>query len=306
MITRDIPPRSEKIICMATDDDSLNAYLNEVRRISKHLLTAEEEQRLGERIANGDKAALQELVKANLRLVISIAKKYARSGIPPLDLIQEGNIGLMKAAEKFNYKQGNRFSTYATWWIHQAIGRAIDSTGNPIHIPLYVQQGQLRKIKQVQDHYLQTTGTEGNPEQIARLLEMDEKNVAALLLVANTPTSLDEARYGLDEDCTLGEFLEDSETTSVEETALHAYVAEQIEQVMNDAALTTREKLVLRMRYRADMTLEEVAKQLGVSRERVRQIQARGEEKLRPFLVRAKILEETAAGAAGQGRRGQA
>jgi RNA polymerase primary sigma factor len=173
---------------------------------------------------------------------------------------------------------------------------------------VHVREGQLRKIRKAQSHYIETTGNDPSPRQLALLLKMDEKNIQALLLASNTPASLDEARYGLNEDQTLGDFLEDDEATAVEDTAISASVAEQIKKAMDDAALTVKEKLVLRLRYGADMTLEEVAAELKVSRERVRQIQTRAEEKLRPHLVRAKILErpEATAATAGQGRRGQA
>ncbi|OUQ11247.1 RNA polymerase sigma factor RpoD [Enterococcus cecorum] len=260
-------------------NDPVRMYLKEIGRVP--LLTADEEVTLALKIEQGDQEAKQRLAEANLRLVVSIAKRYVGRGMQFLDLIQEGNMGLMKAVEKFDYRKGFKFSTYATWWIRQAITRAIADQARTIRIPVHMVE-TINKLIRIQRQLLQELGKEPTPEQIAEKMEMPTEKVREILKIAQEPVSL-ETPIGEEDDSHLGDFIEDQEATSPAEHAAYELLKEQLEDVLD--TLTDREENVLRLRFGIDdgrtRTLEEVGKVFGVTRERIRQIEAKALRKLR-------------------------
>lgn len=260
-------------------NDPVRMYLKEIGRVS--LLTADEEVALALRIEKGDERAKQELAKANLRLVVSIAKRYVGRGMQFLDLIQEGNMGLMKAVEKFDYQKGFKFSTYATWWIRQAITRAIADQARTIRIPVHMVE-TINKLIRIQRQLLQDLGREPMPEEIGAEMDMPSDKVREILKIAQEPVSL-ETPIGEEDDSHLGDFIEDQEATSPADHAAYELLKEQLEGVLD--TLTDREENVLRLRFGLDdgrtRTLEEVGKVFGVTRERIRQIEAKALRKLR-------------------------
>ena len=260
-------------------NDPVRMYLKEIGRVP--LLTADEEVSLALKIEQGDQEAKQRVAEANLRLVVSIAKRYVGRGMQFLDLIQEGNMGLMKAVEKFDYRKGFKFSTYATWWIRQAITRAIADQARTIRIPVHMVE-TINKLIRIQRQLLQELGKEPTPEQIAEKMEMPTEKVREILKIAQEPVSL-ETPIGEEDDSHLGDFIEDQEATSPAEHAAYELLKEQLEDVLD--TLTDREENVLRLRFGIDdgrtRTLEEVGKVFGVTRERIRQIEAKALRKLR-------------------------
>lgn len=260
-------------------NDPVRMYLKEIGRVP--LLTADEEVSLALKIEQGDQEAKQRLAEANLRLVVSIAKRYVGRGMQFLDLIQEGNMGLMKAVEKFDYRKGFKFSTYATWWIRQAITRAIADQARTIRIPVHMVE-TINKLIRIQRQLLQELGKEPTSEQIAEKMEMPTEKVREILKIAQEPVSL-ETPIGEEDDSHLGDFIEDQEATSPAEHAAYELLKEQLEDVLD--TLTDREENVLRLRFGIDdgrtRTLEEVGKVFGVTRERIRQIEAKALRKLR-------------------------
>ena len=260
-------------------DDPVKTYLKEIGRVP--LLSAEEEVELAIRMSEGDVAAKKRLSEANLRLVVSIAKRYVGRGLPFLDLIQEGNLGLMKAAEKFEPERGFKFSTYATWWIRQAITRAIADQARTIRIPVHMVE-TINKVKKVNSQLLHENGHEPTNEQIAEKLEMPVEKVREIMRVAQEPVSL-ETPIGEEEDSHLGDFIQDDEASQPSEEATYTLLREQLEEVLS--TLTPREEQVLRMRFGLvdgkPHTLEEVGKQFDVTRERIRQIESKALRKLR-------------------------
>lgn len=260
-------------------NDPVRMYLKEIGRVP--LLNADEEITLAKRIQDGDEEAKQELAEANLRLVVSIAKRYVGRGMQFLDLIQEGNMGLMKAVDKFNYKLGFKFSTYATWWIRQAITRAIADQARTIRIPVHMVE-TINKLIRIQRQLLQDLGREPTPEEIGAEMDMGTDKVRDILKIAQEPVSL-ETPIGEEDDSHLGDFIEDKDATSPEQHASYEMLKEQLEEVLD--TLTDREENVLRLRFGLDdgrtRTLEEVGKVFGVTRERIRQIEAKALRKLR-------------------------
>ena len=260
-------------------NDPVRMYLKEIGRVS--LLTADEEVALALKIEQGDQEAKQRLAEANLRLVVSIAKRYVGRGMQFLDLIQEGNMGLMKAVEKFDYRKGFKFSTYATWWIRQAITRAIADQARTIRIPVHMVE-TINKLIRIQRQLLQDLGREPTPEEIGAEMDMPTEKVREILKIAQEPVSL-ETPIGEEDDSHLGDFIEDQDTTSPEDHASYELLKEQLESVLD--TLTDREENVLRLRFGLDdgrtRTLEEVGKVFGVTRERIRQIEAKALRKLR-------------------------
>jgi RNA polymerase primary sigma factor len=260
-------------------DDSVKQYLKEIGMYP--LLTAEQELRLAERVARGDQQARQKLIEANLRLVVSIAKRYSNQGLPLLDLIQEGNIGLMRATQKFDYKRGFRFSTYATWWIRQAISRAIAEHSRSIHIPVHVVE-LIYKIKRVARRLYQEQGIEPLPEQIADELGLPRERVVELLNVSEQPISLD-APMADDEEYHLADMLEDTSMMPVGDQAALQAQRDNIEQAM--AILNPRERTIIEMRYGLkdghSLSLDEVSVLFHLTRERIRQIEVKALRKLR-------------------------
>lgn len=260
-------------------NDPVRMYLKEIGRVP--LLTADQEVQLALRIEQGDETAKQELAEANLRLVVSIAKRYFGRGMQFLDLIQEGNMGLMKAVEKFDYRKGFKFSTYATWWIRQAITRAIADQARTIRIPVHMVE-TINKLIRIQRQLLQDLGREPLPSEIGAEMDMPTSKVREILKIAQEPVSL-ETPIGEEDDSHLGDFIEDEDATSPADHAAYELLKEQLESVLD--TLTDREENVLRLRFGLDdgrtRTLEEVGKVFGVTRERIRQIEAKALRKLR-------------------------
>ena len=260
-------------------DDPVKMFLKEIGKI--RLLTYEEENILAEKMLKGDKEAKKQLIESNLRLVVSIAKKYIGRGMHFLDLIQEGNLGLIKAVDKFDQSKGYKFSTYATWWIRQAITRAIADQARTIRIPVHMVE-TINKLIRTSRHLLQTLGREPTPEEIAEELEMPVERVREVLKVAQEPISL-ETPVGEEDESNLGNFIPDDEAPSPSEQAADVLLREHIEEVMQ--TLTPREAKVLKLRFGLQdgrmRTLEEVGKEFDVTRERIRQIEAKALRKLR-------------------------
>ena len=261
-------------------NDSVRMYLKEIGRVP--LLSADEEVNLALRIQQGDQEAKQELAEANLRLVVSIAKRYVGRGMQFLDLIQEGNMGLMKAVEKFDHTKGFKFSTYATWWIRQAITRAIADQARTIRIPVHMVE-TINKLVRIQRQLLQDLGREPTPEEIGAEMDLPTEKVREILKIAQEPVSL-ETPIGEEDDSHLGDFIEDDNATSPAEHTAYALLKEQLDEVLEQ--LTDREENVLRLRFGLDKngeirTLEQVGQVFGVTRERIRQIEAKALRKLR-------------------------
>lgn len=260
-------------------DDPVRMYLKEIGKVP--LLSASEEIVLAQRMEEGDEQAKRALAEANLRLVVSIAKRYVGRGMQFLDLIQEGNMGLIKAVEKFDYRKGYKFSTYATWWIRQAITRSIADQARTIRIPVHMVE-TINKLIRVSRQLLQELGREPLPEEIAKEMGMDEEKVREIIKISQEPVSL-ETPIGEEEDSHLGDFLPDHEVQAPAEAATFTMLKEQLIEVLG--TLTPREQKVLRLRFGLDdgrsRTLEEVGKEFDVTRERIRQIEAKALRKLR-------------------------
>ena len=260
-------------------EDPVRMYLKEIGKVP--LLTAEEEVELARRMADGDEDAKKRLAEANLRLVVSIAKRYVGRGMLFLDLIQEGNLGLIKAVEKFDYQKGFKFSTYATWWIRQAITRAIADQARTIRIPVHMVE-TINKLIRVSRQLLQELGREPTPEEIAAELDMPVERVREILKISQEPVSL-ETPIGEEEDSHLGDFIQDDNVPVPAEAAAQTLLKEQLDEVLS--TLTEREQKVLRLRFGMNdgraRTLEEVGKEFDVTRERIRQIEAKALRKLR-------------------------
>lgn len=260
-------------------DDPVRMYLKEIGRVP--LLTAEEEIELAKRMEQGDEGAKRRLAEANLRLVVSIAKRYVGRGMLFLDLIQEGNLGLIKAVEKFDYTKGYKFSTYATWWIRQAITRAIADQARTIRIPVHMVE-TINKLIRISRQLLQELGREPAPEEIAVQMDIPVERVREIMKIAQEPVSL-ETPIGEEEDSHLGDFIPDEDAPAPSEAASFILLKEQLEEVLE--TLTPREEKVLRLRFGLDdgrtRTLEEVGQEFGVTRERIRQIEAKALRKLR-------------------------
>jgi len=260
-------------------DDPVRMYLKEIGKVD--LLSAEEEVELAKRMEQGDMEAKRRLVEANLRLVVSIAKKYVGRGMLFLDLIQEGNMGLMKAVEKFDYTKGYKFSTYATWWIRQAITRSIADQARTIRIPVHMVE-TINKLIRVSRQLLQEKGREPTPEEIGEEMDMSADKVREIKKIAQEPVSL-ETPIGEEEDSHLGDFIEDEDAPAPASAASYMLLRDQLDNVLD--TLTDREKRVLELRFGIEdgrpRTLEEVGKEFGVTRERIRQIEAKALRKLR-------------------------
>ena len=260
-------------------DDPVRMYLREIGRIP--LLSYDEELELAKKVLEGDEEAKQKLAESNLRLVVSIAKKYVGRGMLFLDLIQEGNMGLIKAVEKFDYTKGYKFSTYATWWIRQAITRAIADQARTIRIPVHMVE-TINKLIRTSRHLLQQLGREPTPEEIAEEMEIPVEKVTEIQKIAQDPVSL-EAPIGEEDDSHLGDFIQDDDSPAPHDSAAYTLLKEQLEEVMN--TLTPREAKVLKLRFGLEdgkaRTLEEVGREFDVTRERIRQIEAKALRKLR-------------------------
>ena len=260
-------------------DDPVRMYLKEIGKVP--LLDAERELEIAERMANGDEVAKQMLIEANLRLVVSIAKRYLGKGMFFLDLIQEGNLCLMKAVEKFDYTKGYKFSTYATWWIRQAITRAIADQARTIRIPVHMVE-TIHKVSRYQRQLLQELGHEASPDEVAEKIGMSPEKVREIMKIAQDPVSL-ETPIGEEEDSHLGDFIPDDDSPAPQDAASYAMLREQIKEVLH--TLTPREEHVLKLRYGLNdgrtHTLEEVGKEFNITRERIRQIEAKALRKLR-------------------------
>ena len=260
-------------------DDPVRMYLKEIGKIP--LLKPHEEVELAKKMMEGDEIAKQRLVEANLRLVVSIAKRYVGRGMLFLDLIQEGNLGLIKAVEKFDYERGFKFSTYATWWIRQAITRAIADQARTIRIPVHMVE-TINKLIRVSRQLLQELGRDPKPEEIAKEMDMSEEKVREIMKIAQDPVSL-ETPIGEEEDSHLGDFIPDEDALAPAEAAAYSLLKDQIEEVLE--SLNEREQKVLKLRFGLEdgraRTLEEVGKEFDVTRERIRQIEAKALRKLR-------------------------
>ena len=278
-----LPEQEEKIDISVPDgisiDDPVRMYLKEIGKVP--LLSADEEIELAKRMENGDEAAKKKLIEANLRLVVSIAKRYVGRGMLFLDLIQEGNLGLIKAVDKFDYSKGYKFSTYATWWIRQAITRAIADQARTIRIPVHMVE-TINKLIRVSRQLLQEYGREPQPEEIAEAMDISVDKVREIIKIAQEPVSL-ETPIGEEEDSHLGDFLPDDDAPAPADTAAFTLLKEQLMGVLS--TLTPREEMVLKLRFGLDdgrqRTLEEVGKEFKVTRERIRQIEAKAIRKLK-------------------------
>ncbi len=270
-------------------DNPIRTYFGEISRVP--LLTREDEVRLSKRIESGDTQAKEELAEANLRLVVSIAKKYRGCGLPFLDLIQEGNLGLMKAIEKFDYTKGYKFSTYATWWIRQAILRAITNRSRTIRVPTHINE-LIRKIYQVERNYLKETGELPTPENLAAELETTVENIIKAKKTAQSMTSLDMPIGHDDDGSVLGDFIEDASVESPERETFEHLLVQELERAL-DERLTDRERRILELRYGLNdyqpKTLDEVGIEFGISRERVRQIQKEALAKLQDSSLKRRL-----------------
>ena len=279
--TYDTPEKMERMLSQEglAIDDPVRMYLKEIGKIP--LVTPEREKYLAEQIALGSKEARDELTVANLRLVVSIAKRHVNKGMYLLDLIQEGNSGLMKAVEKFDYQKGYKFSTYATWWIRQAITRAIADQARTIRIPVHMVE-TIHKVSRTSRQLLQENGREPTTEEIAAALDMTPEKVREIMKIAQDPVSL-ETPIGEEEDSHLGDFVEDTESPAPSEAASYSLLREQLCNVLR--TLTPREEQVLKLRFGLEdgrpRTLEEVGRQFNITRERIRQIEAKALRKLR-------------------------
>ncbi len=282
----DLLNQLEKEVSM---DDPVKVYLKDIGKVA--LLSTEEETELAEKMMQGDEWAKKRLSEANLRLVVSIAKRYVGRGMHLLDLIQEGNLGLMKAVEKFDYTKGFKFSTYATWWIRQAITRAIADQARTIRIPVHMVE-TINKLIKISRQLLQDLGREPTPEEIAEAMGISVEKVVEIQTIAQDPVSL-ETPIGEEEDSNLGTFIEDEKSASPSDVVAFAMLKKQLISILD--TLTPREEKVLRLRYGIDdgkpRTLEEVGKEFNVTRERIRQIEAKALRKLR-HPSRSKKLKE--------------
>ncbi|MDG0876330.1 RNA polymerase sigma factor RpoD [Paenibacillus thiaminolyticus] len=260
-------------------DDPVRMYLKEIGRVP--LLSAEEEIELAKRVVQGDAEAKQRLAEANLRLVVSIARRYIGRGMMLLDLIQEGNMGLMRAVDKFDYTKGYKFSTYATWWIRQAITRSIADQARTIRVPVHMVE-TINKLNRISKELLQELGREPTPEEIAVKMEITPEKVREIMKIGQEPVSI-ETPVGDENDSSLGDFIEDQEALAPADAAAYELLKVQLEDVLD--TLTEREQNVLRLRFGLDdgrtRTLEEVGHEFGVTRERIRQIEAKALRKLR-------------------------
>lgn len=279
----------DKLIMEVSVDDPVKVYLKDIGKVP--LLSVDEEISLAKRMGDGDEEAKQKLSEANLRLVVSIAKRYVGRGMLFLDLIQEGNLGLMKAVEKFDYTKGFRFSTYATWWIRQAITRAIADQARTIRIPVHMVE-TINKLVRTTRFLIQELGRDPKPEEIAKEMGISVERVTEIQRIAMDPVSL-ETPIGEEDDSHLGDFIEDHNITAPQDMAAFTMLKEQLLSILD--TLTPREEMVLRLRYGIDdkrpRTLEEVGKEFGVTRERIRQIEAKALRKLR-VPSRAKRLKD--------------
>ena len=270
---------TDALVDTFSTDDPVRMYLKEIGKVP--LLTPEEEQELARRMADGDEEAKRRMAEANLRLVVSIAKRYVGRGMLFLDLIQEGNLGLMKAVEKFDYTKGYKFSTYATWWIRQSITRAIADQARTIRIPVHMVE-TINRVLRTSHAMVQKLGREPTTKEIADELHIEQSKVEEVLKIAQEPVSL-ETPIGEEEDSHLGDFIQDDEASQPSEEATYTLLREQLEEVLS--TLTPREEQVLRMRFGLvdgkPHTLEEVGKQFDVTRERIRQIESKALRKLR-------------------------
>ncbi len=278
-VTEEEIAETEAMADTFSTDDPVRMYLKEIGKVP--LLTPEEEQELAKRMAEGDEDAKRRMAEANLRLVVSIAKRYVGRGMLFLDLIQEGNLGLIKAVEKFDYTKGYKFSTYATWWIRQAITRAIADQARTIRIPVHMVE-TINKVIRVSRQLLQELGHDPSPEEIAAVMNMPVEKVRDILKIAQEPVSL-ETPIGEEEDSHLGDFIPDEDASEPSEAASFSLLKEQLMEVLD--TLTPREKKVLELRFGIvdgrTRTLEEVGKEFNVTRERIRQIEAKALRKLR-------------------------
>ena len=270
-------------------DDPVRMYLKEIGKVP--LLSPDEEIELAKKIELGDEEAKKKLAESNLRLVVSIAKRYAGRGMQLLDLIQEGNLGLIKAVEKFDYRKGYKFSTYATWWIRQAITRAIADQARTIRIPVHMVE-TINRLARTQRQLVQKLGREATPEELAKELDMPVERVREIMKISQDPVSL-ETPIGEEEDSHLGDFIQDNNVEVPADAATYTLLHEQLMDVLS--TLTEREQKVLRLRFGLDdgrpRTLEEVGRQFNVTRERIRQIEAKALRKLR-HPSRSKILKD--------------
>ena len=270
-------------------DDPVRMYLKEIGKVP--LLSPDEEIELAKKIKLGDEEAKKKLAESNLRLVVSIAKRYAGRGMQLLDLIQEGNLGLIKAVEKFDYRKGYKFSTYATWWIRQAITRAIADQARTIRIPVHMVE-TINRLVRTQRQLVQKLGREATPEELAKELDMPVERVREIMKISQDPVSL-ETPIGEEEDSHLGDFIQDNNVEVPADAATYTLLHEQLMDVLS--TLTEREQKVLRLRFGLDdgrpRTLEEVGRQFNVTRERIRQIEAKALRKLR-HPSRSKILKD--------------